>query len=103
MTITGTGVVNGETNRAALKLTASGATSTGPATFTMDEIVDDCDRYMHSPQRSDSFGNGKSWLLLRAEAFGDLFKGSASGLGAGASGRAAGLVLDRHSYRSDGS
>ena len=84
MTMTGTGVMNGETQRAYMQFDAS-APSAG-AGFSMTEVVDHLDLYMHAPQLTQQLGGTKSWLLIRAESFlGDLYSGSSGGLGAGLS------------------
>lgn len=66
MTMKGTGQLNGETKRASLHMEGSGSNG-----FQMDEVVDDNDVYMRSPALG-SVAGGKSWLLIRASAFGDL-------------------------------
>jgi hypothetical protein len=81
MTMTGTGVMNGETHRASMEFTAQGGSA---GTFSMTEVVDDLDLYMRSPLLTAQLGSTKSWLLIRAESFlGDL--GGSGGLGAGMS------------------
>jgi hypothetical protein len=86
MTMTGTGVMNGETNRARMDFSATGAGPGGSGQFEMTEVLDDLDLYMRSPQLTGVFGTSKSWLLIRAEGFlGQLVGGDSGGLGAGMS------------------
>ena len=86
MTMTGTGVMNGETRRARMEFDATGAGPGGAGRFEMTEILDDLDLYMQSPQLSGALGSGKGWLLIRAEGLlGQLFPGGSGGLGAGMS------------------
>jgi hypothetical protein len=69
MTMQGSGVMNGETKRAALHLQANGGAA---GDFQLDEVVDeDLDIYMRSPVIS-SVTNGKSWLLIKGDVWGDL-------------------------------
>lgn len=83
MTMTGTGVMNGETQRASLEFKA-GAPSAG-GEFTMSEVIDHLDLYMQMPQLTERLGGGKQWLLIKAESFlGDLYQGG-GGIGAGMS------------------
>ena len=76
-TMHGTGVLNGETDRASMHMSISA----GTAGFDMDEVLDGLDVYMHSPVFSGLAG-GKNWLLVRASAFGEIPKAS-GGLGGG--------------------
>jgi hypothetical protein len=86
MSMTGAGVMNGETNRASIEVKGSVPTEGGQRAFTLDEVVSEFDLYMHSPElMSGALGTTKSWILLRSEAFGDLFKDSSSGVSAGMS------------------
>jgi hypothetical protein len=59
----------------------SGTTMVGTQGMTMDEIVDDGDLYLRSPQLSEALGNTGGWLLMRSEVFGDLLQGDAGGAG----------------------
>ena len=84
MTMTGTGVMNGETNRAWMEFSASAPSAGGD--FSITEVLDDLDLYMRMPQLTERLGGGKSWLLIRAESFlGDLVPSGSEGLGAGMS------------------
>jgi hypothetical protein len=85
MTMSGKGVMNGETNRASIAMSAAGSTATGEQGFTLEEVVDDGDLYLHSPQLGAAFGGSAKWMLMRSEAFGDLLQSSASGAGMSAS------------------
>jgi hypothetical protein len=83
MTMTGTGVMNGETQRAWLEFSAN-VLSSGQD-FSMTEVVEHLDLYMRAPQITQELA-GKSWLLIRAESFlGDLYQGGSGGIGAGMS------------------
>jgi hypothetical protein len=85
MTMTGTGVMNGDTNGAQLEFNAHGPTSGGVSDFNFKEVVDGSDIYMNMGALSGQFGTDKSWILIRADEFlGDLVQGG-GGLGAGAS------------------
>lgn len=84
MTMTGKGVLNGETNSASIAISASGSTAVGTQTVAIEEIVADGDVYLRSPELAAAFGSGK-WLLMRSEVFGDLLQSSASGTGMSAS------------------
>jgi hypothetical protein len=81
MTMSGRGAMNGETNQAALRFSMTGTTLAGTQALTFDEVIDDGDLYMHSPQLAETFGAPGRWLLLRSEVFGDLLQGNASGAG----------------------
>jgi hypothetical protein len=85
MTISGKGVLNGETNRASIAMSATGSTATGTQGFTLEEIVDDGDLYLQSPQLGAAFGGSAKWMLMRSEALGDLLQSNASGAGMSAS------------------
>jgi hypothetical protein len=86
MSMTGAGVMNGETDRASIQVKGSVATTGGQRAFTLDEVEDDFDLYMHSPElMSGELPTTKNWILIRSEAFGDLFKDSSSGVSAGMS------------------
>jgi hypothetical protein len=85
LTVSGKGLLNGDTNRASIELTASGSTGSGVDSFTFNEIVDAGDIYIHSPQLGDVFGGSAPWLLMRSEVFGDLFQADVTGMGAGMS------------------
>ncbi len=83
MTMTGTGVMNGATERALMEFKAN-APAAG-ADFSMTEVVDNLDLYMRAPVITQELG-GKQWLLIKAESFlGDLVQGSSGGVGAGMS------------------
>jgi hypothetical protein len=85
MTLSGRGVLNGETNSASIGMSASGSTVTGTQSFALEEIVSDGDVYLRSPELASTFGDPGKWLLMRSEVFGDLLQGSASGTGMSAS------------------
>jgi len=80
MTMQGTGVLNGETNRASMHMSISGGTMSAD----LDEVLNGFDVYVHSPLLS-GIADGKSWLLVRASALGDIPQAS-GGLGAGLTG-----------------
>jgi hypothetical protein len=81
ITMQGSGAMNGETKRVSLHMQANGGAAGG---FQMDEVVDgDLNVYMHSPVFS-SVAGGKSWLLIKGSAWGDL-PGSDALAGAGMS------------------
>ena len=85
MTMTGKGVLNGETNSASIAMSASGSTAAGTQTVAIEEIVADGDVYLRSPELAAAFGDSGKWLLMRSEVFGDLLQSSASGTGMSAS------------------
>jgi hypothetical protein len=85
MTISGKGVMNGETNRASIAMSATGSTVSGTQGFTLEEVVDDGDLYLRSPELGAAFGDSAKWMLMRSEALGDLLQSSASGAGMSAS------------------
>jgi hypothetical protein len=85
MTMSGRGVMNGETNRASIAMSATGSTATGTQGFTLEEIVDDGDLYLQSPELGAALGGSSKWMLMRSEALGDLLQGNASGAGMSAS------------------
>jgi hypothetical protein len=81
----GGGVMNGETDRASIQMSATGSTTTGVQSFTLEEIIDGGDLYMHSPDLGSAFGGSARWVLMRSEVFGDLLQSDASGTGMSAS------------------
>jgi hypothetical protein len=81
MTIAGKGVMNGETNRASIAMSATGPEASGAQGFTLEEIVDDGDVYLSSAELGAAFGGSARWLLMRSEVFGDLLQSDASGAG----------------------
>jgi len=85
MTISGKGVMNGETNRASIAMSATGSTANGIRGFTLAEVVDDGDIYFSSPELGAAFGGTAKWMLMRSEVFGDLLQSNASGAGMSAS------------------
>jgi hypothetical protein len=85
MTMSGKGVMNGETNRASIAMSATGSTATGTQGFTLEEIVDDGDLYLQSPELGAALGGSSKWMLMRSEALGDLLQSNASGAGMSAS------------------
>jgi hypothetical protein len=85
MTMSGSGLLNGDTNRASMQLNATGGTAGG---ISIDEVVDNGDLYISSPQlggQLTALGVSKPWLLIKAEVFGGLFQGGSNGVGAGMS------------------
>jgi hypothetical protein len=85
MSLRGAGVMNGETDRAFIQMNATGSTSGGVQSFTLQEILDGGDLYMNSPELGSAFGGSARWLLMRSEVFGDLLQSDASGAGMSAS------------------
>jgi hypothetical protein len=85
MTMSGKGLLNGETDRASIEMSATGSTTSGLKSFSLQEILDGGDLYMHSPELGSAFGGSARWLLMRSEVFGDLLQGNASGAGLSAS------------------
>jgi hypothetical protein len=85
MSVRGTGVMNGETNKTLIQMSATGSTAGGVQSFTLQEILDGGDLYMRSPQLGSAFGGSAGWLLMRSEVFGDLLQSDASGGGMSAS------------------
>jgi hypothetical protein len=84
-TMSGKGLLNGETNRASIEMSATGSTASGVQGFTLEEIVDEGDVYLHSPELGSAFGGSARWLLMRSEVFGYLIQSNASGAGMSAS------------------
>src|SRR4029078_5015680 len=69
VTMQGSGAMNGDTQRASLHLEANGGAA---GKFPIDELIDkNLDVYMHSPVFS-SLAGGKSWMLVKGSAWGDL-------------------------------
>jgi hypothetical protein len=88
LTMNGTGLLNGETNRASMQLSASGATAGQTGPVSLEEVIDDGDLYISSPElggQLGALGGSKHWLLVKAEVFGGLLQGGSGGLGAGMS------------------
>jgi hypothetical protein len=85
MSLRGTGVMNGDTDRALIQMGVTGSTAGGVESFTLQEILDGGDLYMNSPQLGSAFGGSARWLLMRSEVFGDLLQSDASGAGMSAS------------------
>ena len=85
MSLRGSGVLDGEENRAWMEMSATGSNMAGTQPLTLEEIVDGGDLYIHSSELSAAFGGQARWLLMRAEALGDLLQSSASGGGMAAS------------------
>jgi hypothetical protein len=85
MTMSGKGVMNGESNRASIAMSATGSTASGAQGFTLEEVVDDGDLYLRSPELGAAFGGSAKWMLMRSEALGDLLQSNASGAGMSAS------------------
>jgi hypothetical protein len=85
ISMSGKGAMNGETNRVSIEMSATGSTPAGTQGFSLQEVLDDGDLYLHSPQLGAAFGGSGRWLLMRSEALGDLLQGNASGVGMSAS------------------
>jgi hypothetical protein len=85
MAFSGRGVMNGETNRAFIQMSTTGSTARGAQSFTLEEVLDGGDLYMHSPELGSAFGGSARWVLMRSEVFGDLLQSDASGAGMSAS------------------
>jgi hypothetical protein len=85
MSLSGRGLLNGETNRASFQMSATGSTAAGSESFTLEEIVDDGDLYLHSRELGSAFGGQSRWVLMRSEVLGDLLQSEASGGGMSAS------------------
>ena len=83
VTMNGGGLLNGETNRAAIGMNLSGQTPEGNRSFRMDEVVDGDNVYIRAPLLTPALGTTKTWLLLRGEAFGDLPQGGSGGVSGG--------------------
>ena len=83
--MSGKGAMNGETNRVSIEMSATGSTPAGTQGFSLQEVLDDGDLYLHSPELGAAFGGSGRWLLMRSEALGDLLQGNASGAGMSAS------------------
>ena len=79
MGFTGTGVMNGETDRALIRMRGTGSSASGVQSFTLEEILDDGDLYMHSPELGGAFGGSARWMLMRSEVFGDILRSDATG------------------------
>jgi hypothetical protein len=84
MNMSGSGLLNGDTHRASIQVSTSGGVASGVPDFTIDEVVDDGDLYIKSPQLGQAFGASGTWMLIKSEAFGNLLQ-SAGGAGAGLS------------------
>jgi hypothetical protein len=85
LTMSGKGLMNGETNRLSLAMSATGSTAAGAQSFTLQEVVDDGDLYLSSPELGAAFGGSGRWMLVRSEALGNLLQADASGAGMAAS------------------
>jgi hypothetical protein len=82
MNMSGSGLLNGDTNRASIHLGTSGTGTSGVPAFTIDEVVADGDLYIKSPQLGQALGSSGTWMLIKSEALGNLLQGS-GGAGAG--------------------
>jgi outer membrane lipoprotein-sorting protein len=81
--MSGSGVMNGETQQALIDL--RGSDPSDGRRFTMTEVVDGSDVYIRMPELTQRLGTGQSWVLIRAESLiGDAWSGS-GGLGEGMS------------------
>ena len=85
MAMSGRGVMNGETDRTFIQMSATGSTASGTQSFTLEEVLDGGDLYMRSPELGSAFGGSARWVLMRSEIFGDLLQSDASGAGMSAS------------------
>ena len=85
MSMSGKGLMNGETNRLSLAMSATGSTTVGTQGFSLQEIVDDGDLYLSSPELGSAFGGSARWMLVKSEALGNLLQADASGGGLSAS------------------
>jgi hypothetical protein len=85
MSMSGKGAMNGETNRVSIEMSATGSTPAGTQGFSVQEVLDDGDLYLRSPELGAAFGGSERWLLMRSEALGNLLQGDASGAGMSAS------------------
>jgi hypothetical protein len=102
MTMSGSGVMNGETDRAALSLTMSGAGGGQSQGMQMNEIVDKLDVYMQSPAFAGALGAaGKSWMLLRMGSLAGLSDSEQGALSSGASQANPAQMLDGLKSASD--
>jgi hypothetical protein len=81
MSLSGKGVLNGETDSASFTISATGATAAGTQGFSLEEIIDGGDIYLRSPELGAVLGGAGRWMLMRSEVFGDLLQGDASGAG----------------------
>jgi hypothetical protein len=75
----GNGAMNGETKQAEFSFAMTGSTAQGAGRFTVSEVIDGSDLYLHMPEGSSQVFGGSGWLLIRGEAFGDLFRQSGQG------------------------
>jgi hypothetical protein len=83
VSVSGGGVMNGETQRASMQFRINAGNA---GSFTMNEVIDELDLYMSSPELTQRLGTTKQWLLIKADALlGDLMSSSSGGLGAGMS------------------
>lgn len=85
ISMSGKGAMNGETNRVSIEMSATGSTPAGTQGFSVQEVLDDGDLYLRSPELGAAFGGSERWLLMRSEALGNLLQGDASGAGMSAS------------------
>jgi hypothetical protein len=85
ISMSGKGLMNGETNRLSLAMSVTGSTAAGTQGLTIQEVVDDGDLYLSSPDLGAAFGGSAQWLLVRSEALGNLLQADASGAGMSAS------------------
>lgn len=85
VSMSGRGLMNGETNRLSLVMSATGSTVAGAQGFGLEEVVDDGDLYLRSPQLGDALGGSERWMLVRSEILGNLLQADANGGGVAAS------------------
>jgi hypothetical protein len=89
MNMQGTGVLNGETKRAAIGINAS-VTGSETRSFRMQEIVDGHDVYLHAPDAGSGLGLTNGWVRFS----GDGFDRSSEGLLGGTSSTSPSQLLD---------
>jgi hypothetical protein len=75
MTMQGNGVLNGETQRAAIGVDAE-VSGSQASNFRLQEIIDDHDVYVRAPDAGSALGLSNGWVRFSADDFG----GSSDGL-----------------------
>jgi hypothetical protein len=75
----GSGVMNGETNRALIQISATANGAGASREFRASQVDDGPDFYFNSPELSATIGQGAPWLLIRGEALGSLAQQSGNG------------------------
>jgi hypothetical protein len=79
VTMEGAGVMNGETNRALIEISATANQDGAGREYKASQIDDGTNFYFHSPELSQTIGGGAPWLLIRGDALGELAQQSGSG------------------------